>query len=113
MAHHGKNHNNGIPPANLPGAGSVAPNATNFNEVASPAEGGANPTHRVSPNELYTQANRPTGPGAGIHRGDRRDTHPSYTTGKAGRGSTAGKARDGGRSGPLGASSRKSGPKAN
>ena len=57
------------------------------------------------------KANRGVKSGAGPHRGDRRDTHPSFSTGKAGRGSTAGHARDGGRSGPLGASGRKSGPK--
>ncbi|HEY0010096.1 MAG TPA: hypothetical protein VGB55_15335 [Tepidisphaeraceae bacterium] len=50
------------------------------------------------------QTNRPMGSGGGnIHRGDRRDTHPSYSTGKV--------SRDGGRAGPLGASTRKSGPR--
>ena len=108
MSHHGKSHNGGIPPANLPQASNLSSGSP------TPLEGQiVNPTHRTTPNELQTQANRPVGPGAGIHRGDRRDTHPSFSTGKGGRGSTAGKARNGGRSGPLGASGRKSGPKAN
>ena len=109
MSHHGKSHNGGIPPANLPKSG-IDPAGVS----AITGDGQiVNPTHRTSPIELQTQANRPVGPGAGIHRGDRRDTHPSFSTGKGGRGSTAGKARNGGRSGPLGASGRKSGPKAN
>lgn len=108
MAHHGHNHNNGIPPGNLPAGGEPAIGNSAIN-----GEGQiVNPTHRTSPNELQTQANNPQGNGV-LHRGDRRDTHPSYSTGKGGRGSTAGKARNGGRSGPLGASTRKSGPKAN
>jgi hypothetical protein len=36
------------------------------------------PTHRTSQNELRTQTNRPTSSGV-LHRGDRRDTHPTYT----------------------------------
>jgi hypothetical protein len=99
MSHHGKNHNNGIPAGNLP----------NAHAVANPAEA-SDPTGRNV--QLETQVNNPVGPGPS-HRGDRRDTHPSFATGKGGRGSTAGKARNGGRSGPLGASGRKSGPKAN
>jgi hypothetical protein len=107
MAHHGKNHNNGVPEGNLPKAGEPA-----MGEPAIKSGQLENPTHRTSPNELQTQASRPVSSGT-VHRGDRRDTHPSFSTGKGGRGSTAGKARDGGRSGPLGASGRKSGPKAN
>lgn len=78
-------------------------------KIPTPQDVAANKRH--TPNEQFTQTTRPVGPGAGIHRGDRRDTHPSFSTGKGGRGSTAGKARDGGRSGPLGHSGRKSGPK--
>lgn len=109
MSHHGKNPNHDIPAGNLPKDGSAPVIG------ASEISGGqiVNPTHRTTPNELTTQVNRPQGPGAGIHRGDRRDTHPSYSTGKGGRGSTAGKAPNGGRSGPLGASGRRSGPEAN
>ena len=62
-----------------------------------------NPTGRHSENELRTQANRGITAGGGVKRGDRRDTHPSYSTGKV--------HRDGGRSGPLGASGRRNGPK--
>ncbi|HQY88383.1 MAG TPA: hypothetical protein PK402_06975 [Tepidisphaeraceae bacterium] len=69
-----------------------------------------NASRRNTQNEKMTQVSRSVGPGTG-HRGDRRDTHPSFSTGKGGRGSTAGKARDGGRSGPLGKSGRKGGPK--
>ncbi len=69
-------------------------------------------TNRTSPIEQKTQTSRAVSPGAGIRRGDRRDTHPSYSTGKAGRGSSAGPQRDGGRAGPKGASTRKSGPSA-
>lgn len=69
------------------------------------------PTRRSKQIEQKTQTSRSVKAGAGIHRGDRRDTHPSFSTGKGGRGSTAGKARDGGRSGPLGKAGRKSGPK--
>ncbi len=76
--------------------------------IPAPQEVNANKRH--TRNEQMTQTSRAVGPGAGIHRGDRRDTHPSFSTGKGGRGSTAGKARDGGRSGPLGKSGRKSGP---
>lgn len=96
MSHHGKSPTNGVPEGNVP------PIALQI----------VNPTNRTAPIEGETQTDRPVGPGAGIHRGDRRDTHPSFSTGKGGRGSTAGKARDGGRSGPLGASGRKSGPTA-
>lgn len=61
-------------------------------------------TGRHTVNEMNTQANRPQGQGAGnVKRGDRRDTHPSFSTGKV--------HRDGGRAGPLGASGRKGGPK--
>ncbi|HEX8342102.1 MAG TPA: hypothetical protein VF624_14445 [Tepidisphaeraceae bacterium] len=57
-----------------------------------------------APINVRAQTNRPVGSGGGnIHRGDRRDTHPSYSTGKVN--------RDGGRAGPLGASTRKSGPR--
>ena len=61
-----------------------------------------NPTGRHSPQELHTQATRPVSAGGGVKRGDRRDMHPSYSTGKVN--------RDGGRSGPLGASGRRNGP---
>lgn len=37
------------------------------------------PTHRTTPVEQKTQGTRPVGPGAGIRRGDRRDTHTLYT----------------------------------
>jgi hypothetical protein len=60
-------------------------------------------TGRHTPIELKTQVSRGVSPGGGTHRGDRRDTHPSFSTGKVN--------RDGGRSGPLGASTRKRGPK--
>jgi hypothetical protein len=106
MAHHGKSSTNGIPAGNVPSNGVPA---TNAGAVHDPQI--VNPTHRTTDNELSTQASRPQGPGGGVRRGDRRDTHPSFSTGKGGRGSTAGKAPDGGRSGPLGASGRKSGPK--
>ena len=59
------------------------------------------PTHRHKQVELLTQANRPVGPGAGIHRGDRRDTHPRFSTGID--------KRAGGKRGPIGASTRKGG----
>jgi hypothetical protein len=55
------------------------------------------------PGGMQAQVNRPVSAGPS-HRGDRRDTHPSFSTGKGGN-------RDGGRSGPLGAAGRKSGPK--
>jgi hypothetical protein len=61
-----------------------------------------NPTGRHSENELRTQANRGVTAGGGVKRGDRRDMHPSYSTGKVN--------RDGGRSGPMGASGRRNGP---
>lgn len=60
------------------------------------------PTGRHTEHELKTQANRGVTAGGGVKRGDRRDTHPSFSTGKVN--------RDGGRAGPLGASGRKSGP---
>jgi hypothetical protein len=60
-------------------------------------------THRHTENELRTQTNRGITAGGGVKRGDRRDTHPSFSTGKV--------SRDGGRSGPLGRATRKSGPK--
>jgi hypothetical protein len=60
-------------------------------------------THRHTENELRTQATRGITAGGGVKRGDRRDTHPSYSTGKV--------SRDGGRAGPLGASGRRNGPK--
>lgn len=59
------------------------------------------PTHRSKPVEQLTQANRPIGPGAGIHRGDRRDTHPLFSTGK--------NKSQGGKRGPIGNSTRKGG----
>lgn len=96
MSHHGKNPNHGVPEGNLP----------NAHEVANPAEA-SDPTGRNV--QQRTQVNNAVGTGPS-GRGDRRDTHPSFSTGKGGRGSTAGKAPDGGRSGPLGASGRKSGP---
>ncbi|HEX8325040.1 MAG TPA: hypothetical protein VF595_14140 [Tepidisphaeraceae bacterium] len=64
-----------------------------------------NPTGRHSEHELRTQANRGITAGGGVKRGDRRDTHPSYSTGKVN--------RDGGRAGPLGASGRRNGPQSN
>lgn len=109
MSHHGKSPTGGIPAGNMPSGGGTP--AMGDSAIGGPQI--VNPTHRTTPNELITQTNRPQGPGAGMHRGDRRDTHPSYSTGKGGRGSTAGKARDGGRSGPLGASGRRTGPQAN
>ena len=61
-----------------------------------------NPTHRISQNELRTQANRPMGgKGGGLHRGDRRDMHPLFSTGK--------NKVKGGKRGPIGASTRKGG----
>ncbi|MFT3784952.1 MAG: hypothetical protein QM770_02140 [Tepidisphaeraceae bacterium] len=38
-------------------------------------------THRTSPIEQKTQASRPVSSGV-VKRGDRRDTHPRYSTGK-------------------------------
>ena len=107
MSHHGKSPTNGVPAGNVPNNGGVSPDNVGAIHDAQIV----NPTHRTTENEQSTQASRPQGPGGGVQRGDRRDTHPSFSTGKGGRGSTAGKARDGGRSGPLGASGRKSGPK--
>jgi len=60
------------------------------------------PTGRHTEHELRTQATRGINAGGGVKRGDRRDTHPSYSTGKV--------HRDGGRAGPLGASGRRNGP---
>ena len=60
-----------------------------------------NPTHRISPNELRTQATRPIGNGGGVQRGDRRDMHPLFSTGKD-------KVK-GGKRGPIGRSTRKGG----
>ena len=60
-----------------------------------------NPTHRISPQEIRTQANRPIGSGGGLKRGDRRDMHPLYSTGKD--------KSQGGRRGPIGSSTRKGG----
>jgi len=59
-------------------------------------------TGRHTENELRTQVNQSVTAGGGTKRGDRRDTHPSYSTGKV--------HRDGGRAGPLGASGRRHGP---
>ena len=101
MSHHGKDHHNGVPAGNLPGGKPAS------DDVASPAQP-SDPTGRDV--ELNPQVNNPVGPGVS-HRGDRRDTHPSYSTGKAGRGSNTGGEHNGGRDGPLGASGRKSGPK--
>jgi hypothetical protein len=63
-----------------------------------------NPTHRISPQEVRTQANRPMGRGSGsgaLHRGDRRDMHPLFSTGK--------NKVKGGKRGPIGNSTRKGG----
>jgi hypothetical protein len=62
----------------------------------------ASATRPNTASEMRTKGTRPQGPGPGTHRGDRRDTHPSFSTGKV--------HRDGGRAGPLGASGRKNGP---
>jgi len=59
------------------------------------------PTKRHKPVEQFTQANRPVNAGAGPRRGDRRDMHPLFSTGKD-------KVK-GGRRGPIGASTRKGG----
>jgi hypothetical protein len=60
------------------------------------------PTHRISPVEARTQTNRAIGgKGGGLHRGDRRDMHPLFSTGKD-------KVK-GGKRGPIGASTRKGG----
>ena len=61
------------------------------------------PTGRHSANALKTQTSRGVKAGGGVKRGDQRDTHPSFSTGKV--------RKDGGRAGPLGASGRKGGPK--
>lgn len=73
--------------------------ATSASSPATPAD----PTGRTTANELKTQTSRPVSAGGGVKRGDQRDRHPSFSTGKV--------RRDGGRAGPLGASGRKSGPK--
>lgn len=59
------------------------------------------PTTPHTPIEQSTQANRPVSAGAGPRRGDRRDTHPLYSTGKD-------KVK-GGKRGPIGNSTRKGG----
>ena len=58
-------------------------------------------TGRPTESEQRSMTNRPVGPGAGIHRGDRRDPHPLFTTGKT---NTAG-----GKRGPIGNSTRRGG----
>jgi hypothetical protein len=60
-------------------------------------------TGRHTPNEFKTQVSRSIGSGAGTKRGNRRDTHPSFSTGKV--------RKDGGRAGPLGQATRKGGPR--
>lgn len=61
-----------------------------------------NPPHRGSPQELRTQTNRAIGgKGGGLHRGDRRDMHPLFSTGKD--------RSQGGKRGPIGNSTRKGG----
>jgi hypothetical protein len=40
---------------------------------------GPNPTEPFTPQEVRREASRPVSPGAGKHRGDRRDTSPTYT----------------------------------
>lgn len=40
---------------------------------------GKSASRRHTDNEQRTQTSRSVGPGAGVHRGDRRDTHPTYT----------------------------------
>lgn len=59
------------------------------------------PTHRAREVEHKTQANRPVGSGAGPRRGDRRDMHPKFSTGKT--------HSKGGKRGPIGRSTRKGG----
>jgi hypothetical protein len=51
-----------------------------------PAEGqhGVNPTHKISPQEVRRDTNRPQSAGGGRKRGDRRDTHPIGRKGKVG-----------------------------
>lgn len=58
-------------------------------------------THRRTENEHKTQANRPVSSGAGPRRGDRRDMHPKFSTGKT--------HSKGGKRGPIGRSTRKGG----
>jgi hypothetical protein len=60
-------------------------------------------TGRHTQNEFKTQVSRSVTAGAGTKRGNRRDTHPSFSTGKV--------RKDGGRAGPLGHATRKGGPK--
>jgi hypothetical protein len=61
-----------------------------------------NPTGRISPIETQTQTNRAIGRGGGaLHRGDRRDMHPLFSTGK--------NKSQGGKRGPIGRSTRKGG----
>lgn len=59
------------------------------------------PTKRHTPIEKSTQANRPVSAGAGPRRGDRRDMHPLFSTGK--------NKVKGGKRGPIGNSTRKGG----
>lgn len=61
----------------------------------------ASATGRRTDNEHKTQASRPVSSGAGPRRGDRRDMHPLYSTGKT--------HSKGGKRGPIGASTRKGG----
>jgi hypothetical protein len=58
-------------------------------------------TGRHTQNEFKTQVSRSVTAGAGTKRGNRRDTHPSFSTGKV--------RKDGGRAGPLGRSTQKGG----
>ncbi len=59
------------------------------------------PSKPHTPIENKTQANRPVKAGGGLKRGDRRDMHPLYSTGK--------NKSQGGKRGPIGASTRKGG----
>lgn len=63
---------------------------------------GAASRKRQTMNEFKTQVSRSVKAGAGLKRGNRRDTHPSFSTGKT--------HTQGGRAGPLGRSTRKGGP---
>ena len=58
-------------------------------------------TRRRTENEHKTQASRPVSSGAGPRRGDRRDMHPKFSTGKT--------HSKGGKRGPNGRSTRKGG----
>ena len=40
---------------------------------------GPTPTRPKTPEDVRREANRPVTPGGGKHRGDRRDTSPTYT----------------------------------